>query len=57
MVISANLDDSTIKELEKMKVSGILYKLLKKEILKEKCDELLKEAVSVNKKRKNVVIK
>lgn len=57
MVISANLDDSTVKELEKMKVSGILYKLLKKEIQKEKCDELLKEAVSVNKKRKNVVIK
>ncbi|MFH2049134.1 MAG: response regulator [bacterium] len=57
VVISTHLDDLTIKELEKMKVSGILYKPLKKEILKEKCDGLLKEVVSANKKRKNVVIK
>jgi len=56
-VISANLDDSTIKELEKMRISAIINKPLKKEILKEKCDELLKETVSANKKRKNVVIK
>ncbi|MCK4445984.1 MAG: response regulator [Candidatus Marinimicrobia bacterium] len=57
VVISANLDDSTIKELEKMRISAIINKPLKKEILKEKCDELLKEADSANNKRKNIVVK
>lgn len=44
LVISPHGNECTLRELKELKVNAILFKPVKKQILKKKCDELMKEA-------------